>query len=436
MSFKNFKDYLAERAKHQNGVVSDDKGFANRDYDGGLSLKPKPGKYLQPEEYYAPGANKNPGLMTADGSDRGKPFGDMATPGLNPKNSAPLGQKPTDKTKKIGGKKKKKMPTSKAMKTEHFLKKTKNMSDAQFAKHMMEGVVQKISVPVVRDLHGREYIPEPAQTMKYVTHLMLTNENMMRRMVRELKRNDGFHLLVAEVLQHPETYEHLNEAARGEFGKVIERKVAMFFEGVSPPRAGAPSPGPASAGAPAGGGGGAPQGGAFGGGGAGAGAQGMPGAGMMGGNANGGGFNITGAGGGGGPPPSPGGGMGMGEDEMMPGMGGGEGGEGGFDDAGGDIHPDDDEHHGDDDEFDDDDEGLDDDEDDDGDEDLDDDEDDEDDDEDEDDEDEDEDEEDDDHQGMVSPAGAGMGMGGMGGPPGGGAGGPPGMGMGGMGGMM
>jgi hypothetical protein len=316
MAIKNFKEYLAERNKNDNGVVSDDKGFANRDYDGGLSLKPKPGKRLQPEEYYAKGANKNPGLMTADGSDRGKAFGDMATPGLTSKNSAPLGEKPADKTKKIGGKKKGKMPTKKAMKVETFLDKTKNMSDIQFTKRMLEDVRQKIPTPKIRDLYGNEFVPEPAQTMKYVAQLMLTNENMMRRMVRELKRNEGLHLLLAEVLQHPETYQHLNEAVKGLFGEVAQKKLAFFLEAVSPPRAG----GPASAGAP----GGQLQGGAFGGG---SGPGGPAAAGISGGPNNGGGMNVN----------TTGGVKNMGEEGETPDMGGGDMG-----DMGGDIEPEED----------------------------------------------------------------------------------------------
>jgi hypothetical protein len=410
MSFKNFKQYLEERKDNPHGIISDNKGFANRDYDGDLSLKPRPQSH--PTEYYASNANKNPGLMTADGSDRGKPLGDLASTGMTPKNSAPLGQKPVDKTKKCGGKKKKKLPTKKAMKVEHFLEKTSKMSDVQFTKYLLEDV-KKVPTPEVRDLYGRKYVPEPAQTMKYVAHLMLTNENMMRRMVRELKRNNGLNLLIAEVLSQPETYDCLNEAARGGFGKMIEQKISMFFEGVSPPRASGGSPGPASAGAP--GGGGAPQGGAFGGGGLGA-PQGAPQSGISSGPSAGG-FNMN-------PGGDQAGMMGMGEDEMMGGMGGG-----GMDDAGGDIHPEDDEHHHDDDEHPDDmddmDDGdeSDDDDDENDDEDLADDEDNEDEDDDDDEEHHDDEEhDDDDHHhgagdmsmGMGSPPGGMGGMGGMG----------------------
>lgn len=347
MSFKNFKEYLSERTTGSHGIVSDDGGFANRDYDGDLSLKPKPQQRLKPEEYYAPNAEKNPGLMTADGPDRGKPLGDLASNGLTPQKAAPFGQKPVDKTKKIGGKKKK-LPTKKAMKVENFLDKTKKMNNVQFTKRLLEDV-KKVPTPKILDLYGREFVPEPAQTMKYVSQLMITNENMMRRMVRELKRNNGFHLLVSEILSHPETYDCLNEAARGDYGKMVEQKISMFFEGVSPPRAA--TPGPASAGSP-GGGGGAPQGGAFGGGSGPM--QGPPAAGISGGQGAGGGFNVnaggpstTPSGAAGGMPGGMGGGMqGMGEDEMMPGgmggMGGGmPGGMGGMDDSGGNMEPED-----------------------------------------------------------------------------------------------
>jgi hypothetical protein len=271
--FKNFKDYLAERAKHPHGVVSDDKGFANRDYDGGLSLKPKPGKPIKPSAYYAKGADKNPGLMTADGADRGTPFGNHASPGLTPQNSMPYGQKPVDKTKKVGGKKKKKLPTKKAMKVEHFLNETRDMSNAQFASRVLKDV-RDIPTPTVRDLNGKEFIPEPAQIMKYVANLMLTNETIMRRMVREIKRNNGLPTLLAEVLQHPETYQQLVEALNGNHGEVAQKKLAVFLEEVSPPRVSKGAPGGAFGGGGAGmGGSGAQQGGAFGGGGPGSGAQ-------------------------------------------------------------------------------------------------------------------------------------------------------------------
>lgn len=285
MSFKNFKDYLAERAKHPHGVVSDDKGFAARDYEGELSTKPKK---VPSYEDCNPKTSKNQGLMTADGKDRGTPLGNLSTPGMTPKNAAKDGVKPADKTKKVGGKKKK-------MKVEQFLNKTKNMNDVQFTKHMLENVKQ-IPVPKIRDLYGREYVPEPAQTMKYVAHLMLTNENMMRRMIRELKRNDGFHLLMNEVLQHSETYSYLNEAAQGVFGKAAQLKMNLLMEGVSPPRA---TKGPASNNAP----------GAVG-------ISGGPDAGGRGNRVNVGG----GGGGGGGGGMAPGGVQGMGEEDEPHGM--------------------------------------------------------------------------------------------------------------------
>lgn len=332
MSFKKFGEYFTERTKNPHGVVSDDKGFASRDYDGGLSLKPKP----QTKEHCHPGdKQKQPGLMTADGKDRGQPLGDMSTPGMTPNKVAVYGEKPKDKTKKIGNKKKKKLPTRKAM-TENFLDETKKMTNAQFAKHMLEDV-KAIPVPKVRDLYGKEYTPEPAQTMKYVAGLMLTRENMMGRMVRELKRNGGFAALVAEVLQHPEAYECLVEAAQGQYGEVAQRKLGLLFEGVSPPRVGR---GPASAGAP-GGGGGLP-GGAFGGGSAPM--QGPPAAGITGGPNNGGGMNVNA---GGGAAPAMGGMQGMGEDDMPkmgddPMMGGM-----GHDDSELDLGDDEHSHHGD-----------------------------------------------------------------------------------------
>jgi hypothetical protein len=192
MAFKKFADFLSEQQK------------------GSLPGKSEPalGKgHKLPKQYYAKGAEKDRGLVTAD-DDRGMPLGEKGMPGMTPKTVQPYGQKPAGSPKKLKSSKGK-MP--KHMKTEAFLEATNNLSDAQFTANLLEN--QNIPKPKLHSLDGRKFTPEPAETMRYVVALALQNEAMMSRLIREMKRNGGLSNLVNELLNHGEVFNVLAEAA-------------------------------------------------------------------------------------------------------------------------------------------------------------------------------------------------------------------------------
>jgi hypothetical protein len=162
-----------------------------------------------PSTYHAKGANQDRGLVTAD-DDRGTPLGEKGMAGMTPKNVQPYGQKPAGAPKKLKMSKGK-MPGKKKMKTEAFLQATSDLSNAQFTATLMENT--SIPKPKLHSLDGRKYTPEPAETMRYVVALALQNENMMSRLVREMKRNGGLEKLVSELFSHGELFSILAEAA-------------------------------------------------------------------------------------------------------------------------------------------------------------------------------------------------------------------------------
>jgi hypothetical protein len=195
MAYKKFSDYISEQ-KIQAGLP-------------GKTDKPivKTGKFIKPADYYAPGAKKDHGLMTAD-DNRGIPLGEKGSPGMTPKVAQPLGTKPAGAPKSIKHGKNK---ASKKMKNEVFLNKTAKLSDSDFTKMMLES--NSVPKPKIHDLQGNKYTPEPAETVRYVVNLMLKNETYMGRVVRELKRAGGLTQLVNEIFTHPETYQIIAEAA-------------------------------------------------------------------------------------------------------------------------------------------------------------------------------------------------------------------------------
>lgn len=217
MAFKKFSDFLNEQRKANKWNLPP-KTDEPKDHA-------KAGKYIKPDEYYAPGAKKDAGLVTAD-DDRGTPLGDKGMPGMTPKVSHPLGKKPAGAPKKMKMSKGK-MP--KKMKNEEFLNVTSEMSDAQFTHVLLEN--QNLDKPVIHDLYGNKYTPEPAETMRYVADLMLKNESMMSRMVREIKRNEGISNLISEIFAHPETYKIISEITKKD-----ERVARKINEAVADPR--------------------------------------------------------------------------------------------------------------------------------------------------------------------------------------------------------
>lgn len=211
MAFKRFTEFLSEQQKNKlPGATGEIKGKKSK----------------LPTQYHAKGANQDRGLVTAD-DDRGTPLGEKGMTGMNPKNVMPYGQKPANAPKKLKMSKGK-MP-KKGMKTEAFLHSTSEMSNAEFTAAMMENT--NIPKPKIHSLDGRKFTPEPAETMRYVVSLALQNENMMSRLVREVKRNGGLEKLVSELFNHNETFAIVAEVAA-----VDNRVNRKLNEAVADPR--------------------------------------------------------------------------------------------------------------------------------------------------------------------------------------------------------
>ena len=115
------------------------------------------------------------------------------------------------------------------MKTESFLSKTSDLSNAEFTATLLED--QSIPKPKIHSLDGRKYTPEPAETMRYVVSLALQNENIMSRLIREVKRNGGLAKLVSELFNHNETFAVIEEVAAND--SRVNRKIN---EAVAEPR--------------------------------------------------------------------------------------------------------------------------------------------------------------------------------------------------------
>lgn len=215
MTFKRFHHFLEQKGKAHKWSMPEKTE----------PQMPEKGKFLKPDEYYSPGAKKDMGLVTAD-DDRGTPFGDRSSPGMaDHKKVHPYGEKPAPAPKKLpkhGGKVKK-------MKTEAFINQTAELSDPQFTNMMIEN--NKVRQVKLTDLGGNKFVPEPAETMGYVAKLMTTNENIMGRMVREIKRRGGMESLISEIFSHPESFQIVEKAASKDAR--INRKL---LEAVAEPR--------------------------------------------------------------------------------------------------------------------------------------------------------------------------------------------------------
>jgi hypothetical protein len=146
-------------------------------------------------------AEKNPPLektkiQVMDSKDKTKPLGNMATPGITPKTSSGC-EEPDNEVDYVKQKK---------MTVEQFIEKTSKLNGQEFAKFMLESNSIDKTLTTVSDLFGNEFTPEPNQTIQYVCGLILNNLNMMRRFVMEVRRRDGLHNMMEELMDHGESY--------------------------------------------------------------------------------------------------------------------------------------------------------------------------------------------------------------------------------------
>lgn len=218
--YPRFDDFLEEKKKLMN--VKDD-GLTGDVYDGPLETKPNKGNPKDVNSLSPPLKNlENPDdkhnvvWMTRDGDPKkGLPF--SKTPSLTPKNSFPGGVDPESKTEMP--------PEKKKLTSEEFIGKTKKMNSAEFARFMLEH--QNAEITAITDLYGNEFTPDPTQSIQYVAGLLMGNGHLMERFIREVKRREGLHHLVEEILEQPEAYEIMVEAMQdGEAGKDRCHKLA------------------------------------------------------------------------------------------------------------------------------------------------------------------------------------------------------------------
>ena len=226
-NFKKFSDFL------ENKIDSENKGnkeyppidvkdsLAGEDYDGPLATKPPQGptkgKNDKALPYKADGEIAKNVAWTANDEGKKKGFGWEATPGMTPQTSS-LGKAVEDKSKPLPKPKKK-------LKTEQFIETTKDMSDGEFVNYILEQ--HDTSLSTVTDLFGNEFTPDPTQTIQYVAGLMLGNPMFMDKLIREVKRRDGLAMLMKELMEHGDTYDHMVEhLEEPEFGIDRANKLA------------------------------------------------------------------------------------------------------------------------------------------------------------------------------------------------------------------
>ena len=179
---RSFKEYLSGNGK----LVEKPTVDAKADYHG-----PDP---KSPEGNPTPYRAANSGSSASSNRESG--FGDMGNKSLKyePK---------TDVTEKT-------VSSWPKTKTEGFLNETKNMSLAQFTKHMIEncgcGQVVSEELPGVTAYTTGKIQPHPPEAIKYVAVLANKNENILDNIVHEIKSTGSLGKLLKSLLQHPEAF--------------------------------------------------------------------------------------------------------------------------------------------------------------------------------------------------------------------------------------
>ena len=98
-------------------------------------------------------------------------------------------------------------------KTEHFLNKTKNMSISEFTKYMLDecgcGTVSGDDLPYVTAYSSGKIQPHPPEAIKYVVVLSNKNDNILSKVVDEIKSNGLMGRFLKIMLSDPESYDEL-----------------------------------------------------------------------------------------------------------------------------------------------------------------------------------------------------------------------------------
>lgn len=151
----------------------------------------------KPSPYKAPGTEKK-GIIVADGGEQGKGLADQGDKKLeyNPK----VKENPTYSNWDT--------ETSwPKTKTEDFIDRTKSMSLPEFAKHMIDAAKPGDDAPTVFAPREGRFRPNPYESVRYVAHLAMNNEQVMESLVMEFVRREGLPKLMEELFKHRKSYE-------------------------------------------------------------------------------------------------------------------------------------------------------------------------------------------------------------------------------------
>lgn len=168
-----------------------------------------------PIPFKAPKADDT-GILMAAGEDG---LGHTSTPGMTP-DKVNVGEKVDAKVQFV---------KSHKMKTEEFIKKTKEMTNEEFVSFILESRGQT-ELTTVSDLFGNEFTPDANQSINYVVGLIMGNPALLETFVREVKRRDGLKEVMSELMEHNDTYELLIDGLEEpEFGSDRTSKIAKMM---------------------------------------------------------------------------------------------------------------------------------------------------------------------------------------------------------------
>lgn len=236
--FKSFQDYVEDRkvdgVEAKDGLVGSAKVKLVADYDGPDPKKPTKGEgQSDPTPYKA--ANGSAKAKKAEGGG----FADLGDKALkyDPKTEGGSSKMTVLGTEIKGDWPK---PAAGLPKTEQFFRKTKNMSDTQFAEYMLKASGNlKISknLPMVNADAPGPFHPHPSEAVRYVAALGSQNPKIVEQLIHELKRLNVLGEMFRAALEHPESYLELCQLLEDDtYGEKRSRNFARALkEVVGPP---------------------------------------------------------------------------------------------------------------------------------------------------------------------------------------------------------
>lgn len=259
MTFRSFSDYIEVR---KNGV-----GVKNEYLNDKGKLVEKPKIELVPD-YHGPDDKTPP---TSKGQGKQEPYkaanSDPEAKKAEKGGMAEKGDKKLVYNPKLKVGDSKDVPDGKHIghyprpqtKTESFIDKTRNLSQADFIRYMKEECGCGMSpdsidgLPMVNSYASGPFHPHPPEAIKYVVVLANKNDKILKDLVHEMKRSGGMSKLMKALFDHPESYNDLagmfgddndgpkhsrgfTKAMADNFKKFMDEKDSMWEESVGPPQ--------------------------------------------------------------------------------------------------------------------------------------------------------------------------------------------------------